>query len=1083
MLSFKYTDIQFLFMIFKSKLNKKSILFTLLIFFIIGIAFVSPSLAFSGAGSGTTGDPYQITDRAQLEEISDNLSASYILMNDIDLGGSATPWISISGSFSGIIDGNGMSISNLYSNTGGLFVSVSGNVINLALINIEILSSSHNIGGICNSPNGGIFENCSVIGSLSSSYIESMPMAGGICGSTEIGNVTINNCWTNVDINGYQCGALLGSEGWGHPAIISNCYALGNISGGNSGGAPGNGGIIGRADVNGITVSNTVSLLTSSSATGTDTIGRIGYKVEPAAFTNNYGSTIQLVNGVLVSSSDATSNNGIDVTPLQWATKSWWETNPGWSFDDNSSWYWNTSSNLPDLRIFGHSPQIITFPVSPTVDTILLTGINYNFSAETIYADTFLWDFGDGITSSDENTSHIYNNVGNYNVTLTVSNEIGNAIAYHIYAVIDPSAITNQTATLLQTEQVTLNTYSTQRYNPYQQYALTSNVLDIKYTTSSDAYFVSGTTPYYLDAKTGIITPVSNYVGTTAELCYIDEYGIAIYDTEKVISYYSYATQSRQIIAVVDNVRNVTLGKTFLPDAIVIAYTTDINTYYYRLDTGITYTSSSVWDGIVGSSSAKTFLSWNNTNPSNITITNLVYTTLVENSTNQIALTAGTTIQSIQSIRNTDNFIVRTTDKIFVIEAPTFNLISTSAGGMPWFSEVRADQQLEYMGLNETSAYFVNDVGTLVTYYTGIAQLNTLAISSESGIWSAFGGDDMRLTILGRSSPTTWNLSEQIYFSASINKVVLSTGGYYLTVVSDGSLYLLSQATPDSSDTILTTKYYLQVYLIDGGQYLGNTRFTVAIGANAPVTYTTDSSGSAVVEVVPTRTYTIAFYDGSALTTYTANNYALQYLILSKSSGIPFVNGISYNVSLDYKTVYMTYTDTDLRNNMVNFTISNVTSVLQTYESVTNSVSYVYDATSISDNYIGVTMHISNTASDYTLEKTYTFWLKTYADPTNQSGLILPGASKPLIPEAFWNSETGIPIKLDSELIQLIACGILMVIAGLFGVQYSTKGALLVAGIAALFTVMGIITIDSIWVATMVVIAIMTLFAYARDYD
>ena len=55
------------------------------------------------------------------------------------------------------------------------------------------------------------------------------------------------------------------------------------------------------------------------------------------------------------------------------------------------------------------------------------------------------------------------------------------------------------------------------------------------------------------------------------------------------------------------------------------------------------------------------FLSWNNVNPSNVTISYL-NAGVVEDSTHQLALTAGTTIQSIQSIDNTNNFIVRTTN-------------------------------------------------------------------------------------------------------------------------------------------------------------------------------------------------------------------------------------------------------------------------------------------------------------------------------------------------------------------------------------------------------------------------------------
>jgi gliding motility-associated-like protein len=41
---------------------------------------------------------------------------------------------------------------------------------------------------------------------------------------------------------------------------------------------------------------------------------------------------------------------------------------------------------------------------------------------------SWLWDFGDGNTSTDTNPAHIYNNVGNYVVTLTISNGICNSV-------------------------------------------------------------------------------------------------------------------------------------------------------------------------------------------------------------------------------------------------------------------------------------------------------------------------------------------------------------------------------------------------------------------------------------------------------------------------------------------------------------------------------------------------------------------------------------------------------------------------------------------------------------------------------
>ena len=44
----------------------------------------APASGFSGSGSGTQADPYQITNATQLQEMQDDLDAHYVLANDID---------------------------------------------------------------------------------------------------------------------------------------------------------------------------------------------------------------------------------------------------------------------------------------------------------------------------------------------------------------------------------------------------------------------------------------------------------------------------------------------------------------------------------------------------------------------------------------------------------------------------------------------------------------------------------------------------------------------------------------------------------------------------------------------------------------------------------------------------------------------------------------------------------------------------------------------------------------------------------------------------------------------------------------
>jgi len=71
----------------------------------------------------------------------------------------------------------------------------------------------------------------------------------------------------------------------------------------------------------------------------------------------------------------------------------------------------------------GNAP-IAEFSASPTSGNLPLT---VNFVSQSINNPTMWnWDFGDGNTSTEANPTHIYQNEGNFDVTLTVSNSYGN---------------------------------------------------------------------------------------------------------------------------------------------------------------------------------------------------------------------------------------------------------------------------------------------------------------------------------------------------------------------------------------------------------------------------------------------------------------------------------------------------------------------------------------------------------------------------------------------------------------------------------------------------------------------------------
>ncbi|PHN06266.1 PKD domain-containing protein [Flavilitoribacter nigricans] len=58
-----------------------------------------------------------------------------------------------------------------------------------------------------------------------------------------------------------------------------------------------------------------------------------------------------------------------------------------------------------------------------------IVGKQVAFTALTLHADEWLWDFGDGSTSTEQNPVHVYGSGGVYNITLTASNGMGSANA------------------------------------------------------------------------------------------------------------------------------------------------------------------------------------------------------------------------------------------------------------------------------------------------------------------------------------------------------------------------------------------------------------------------------------------------------------------------------------------------------------------------------------------------------------------------------------------------------------------------------------------------------------------------------
>ncbi len=194
------------------------------------------------SGSGTAGDPYQISTLGELNAIRFKLTSYFILTADIDMteatssgfywnGGSGFEPIgslSSSSSFRGHLDGNGHSIKGLFINRPtteyvGLFISVNGgSVSDLALIDVDITGESYTA-ALSGSSVGTITRNY-----VSGSVTGTGYYTGGLIGLGS-GSTTISNNYSVVSVNGnHYVGGLLGRYTSG---TFTKNYSAGTVTG------------------------------------------------------------------------------------------------------------------------------------------------------------------------------------------------------------------------------------------------------------------------------------------------------------------------------------------------------------------------------------------------------------------------------------------------------------------------------------------------------------------------------------------------------------------------------------------------------------------------------------------------------------------------------------------------------------------------------------------------------------------------------------------------------------------------------------------------------------------------------------
>lgn len=184
--------------------------------------------AFSGSGTGTGIDPYQISSCVQLQEITDTSPFNYTLVADIDCADTIN-WNGgegfIPANLTGYLNGSGHIVRNLYINQVvgyqfGLLRQNDGVVENLGIEDANITCGVYC--GILAGYNNGLVSNCYTTGSIIGSF---SAYAGGIIG---VNTGVLSDSWTRADIIAYQIkGGILGYN----TGTISDCYSLSYLHG------------------------------------------------------------------------------------------------------------------------------------------------------------------------------------------------------------------------------------------------------------------------------------------------------------------------------------------------------------------------------------------------------------------------------------------------------------------------------------------------------------------------------------------------------------------------------------------------------------------------------------------------------------------------------------------------------------------------------------------------------------------------------------------------------------------------------------------------------------------------------------
>ena len=165
-------------------------------------------------GDGTEDDPYEISNASELQAMEDDLSAHYMLVEDVTAAESFDPVGSDPDSaFTGSLDGNGHSISGLAIDENADYVGLFGvigddSVVTDVTITDVDISGNENVGGLAGRSEGGTVHGVTVTGNVSGDSSR----VGGLLGSNEKGTINDSHASVTVSSEWNHVGGLVGAN-------------------------------------------------------------------------------------------------------------------------------------------------------------------------------------------------------------------------------------------------------------------------------------------------------------------------------------------------------------------------------------------------------------------------------------------------------------------------------------------------------------------------------------------------------------------------------------------------------------------------------------------------------------------------------------------------------------------------------------------------------------------------------------------------------------------------------------------------------------------------------------------------------